>query len=62
MVEPTARDGGEHARPRQGDRHSRAADPDADGGQDSEDAQPQIAESPVRMPQVMVPKVVREAD
>ena len=44
---------------RRGDRHPHAADPDADGGQDSGDAQPQIAECPVPMPQVMIPESAR---
>ena len=47
---------------RRGDRHSRAADLDADGGQDSGGAQPQIVERPVLMRQVTVQDVVREVD
>ena len=45
-----------------GDRHARAADPDADGGQDSGGAQPQIVARPVPVPQATVQEVMREAN
>ena len=61
-MRPWERTAGENVRPRRGDRRPHAADPDADGGQDSGDAQPQIVKCPVPVLQEMVQEVVPEAD